>query len=261
MIRPMQTPNLLPREQVIYVRTADAGRRAETRCSTCAIKDKCLPAGVSETDVGRLDGLAFARRRIKEGEELFSAGQQFSFVYAVRSGTLKTTLATVDGREQVSGYIMAGELLGLDGLASGFHSTSAIALEDAEVCAIPYAQLAQLGTESPRMYLAISRLLSGEIVRDRRLMVLLGSMNAEERLAAFLVDVSDRMKARGYSASEFHLRMSRADIGSYLGMTLETVSRAFSSFQRQRMIDVDKKHVRILDLDAMRAMSGETVHH
>lgn len=244
-----------------YARTAHEASRAETRCSTCPIKDKCLPAGASERDLGRLDSLKFARRRIKEGEVLFHSGQPFAFVYAVRSGTLKATLATSDGREQVGGFAMAGELLGLDGMASGTHSTTVTALEDAEVCAIPYAQLLQLGADSPRMHLTLTRLMSIEIVRERRLMLLLGSMNAEERLAAFLADMSGRMKARGYSASEFHLRMSRADIGSYLGMTLETVSRAFSSFQRQRLLEVDKKHVRILDLEAVRAMSGDVLPH
>lgn len=263
----MQTPELLTRERAVsaarsvtYARTAPLAGD-EPRCSACPLKDKCLPAGLAEPDVARLDGLKFARRRIKEGEVLFHAGQPFAFLYAVRSGTLRTTLATSDGREQVSGFAMAGELLGLDGLAAGAHSTTAVALEDADVCAIPYAQLAQLGAESARMYLTLSRLMSGEIVRERRLMVLLGSLNAEERLAAFLVDISKRMKARGYSASEFHLRMSRADIGSYLGMTLETVSRAFSSFQRQRLLEVDKKHVRIVDRDALFAISGEAVVH
>ena len=146
---------------------------------------------------------------------------------------------------------MAGELLGLDGLASGKHASSAIALEDGEICAIPYAHLTELATVSPHLHLAMSRMMSREIVREHGLMMLLGSMNAEERLAAFLLNVSQRMKARGWSPSEFHLRMSRAEIGSYLGMKLETVSRTFTSFQHQGLLKVDKKHVKILDLDAL----------
>ena len=222
-----------------------------TQCSTCHLKDLCLPCGLTGTDVQRLDGLKFARRRIKEGQALYHEGEKFQFIYAVRSGTFKSHLTLKDGREQVTGFQMAGELLGLDGLASGQHASSAVALEDAEICAIPYAHLSELATGSTDLQHVISRLMSREIVREHSLMMLLGSMNAEERLAAFLLNISQRLKARGYSASEFHLRMSRAEIGSYLGMKLETVSRTFSAFQHQRLLDVDKKHVRIIDIDGL----------
>jgi CRP/FNR family transcriptional regulator len=220
----------------------------KTQCSTCHLKDLCLPCGLAGNDVARLDRLMFARRRIGEGQALYHEGDRFQFIYAVRSGTFKSTLNLKDGREQVTGFQMAGELLGLDGLASGKHASSALALEDAEICAIPYSHLSELASTSAELQHVISRLMSREIVREHSLMMLLGSMNAEERLAAFLLNISQRMKARGYSASEFHLRMSRAEIGSYLGMKLETVSRTFSAFAQQRLLDVDKKHVRILDL-------------
>ena len=223
----------------------------KTLCSTCHLKDLCLPCGLAGDDVERLDGLKFARRRIKEGQALYLEGERFQFLYAVRSGTFKSTLTLKDGREQVTGFQMAGELLGLDGLASGKHASSAVALEDAEICAIPYAHLSEIAATSTDLQHVISRLMSREIVREHSLMMLLGSMNAEERLAAFLLNISQRMKARGYSASEFHLRMSRAEIGSYLGMKLETVSRTFSAFAAQRLLEVDKKHVRILDLDGL----------
>jgi CRP/FNR family transcriptional regulator len=193
----------------------------------------------------------FARRKVKMGHTLYREGDKFQFIYAVRSGTFKSSLTLKDGREQVSGFSMAGELMGLDGLAHGQHASAATALEDAEICAIPYAHLMDLAAINPSLQHIVSRLMSREIVREHSLMMLLGSMNAEERLAAFLLNVSQRMKARGYSASEFHLRMSRAEIGSYLGMKLETVSRTFSAFQAQRLLEVDKKHIRILDLDGL----------
>jgi CRP/FNR family transcriptional regulator len=155
---------------------------------------------------------------------------------------------------------MAGELLGLDGVANGVHASTGVALEDAEVCAIPYANLNELASQSPNLQMGMARLMSREIVREHSLMMLLGSMNAEERLAAFLLNLSQRMKARGYSANEFHLRMSRAEIGSYLGMKLETVSRTFSAFQQQALLEVDKKHVRILDLDRLARVVGNRVH-
>jgi CRP/FNR family transcriptional regulator len=222
-----------------------------TQCSTCHLKELCLPCGLAGSEVERLDGLKFARRRLKEGQALYHEGEKFQSIYAVRSGTFKSTLNLKDGREQVTGFQMAGELLGLDGLASGKHASSALALEDAEICAIPYAHLSDLAATSPELQYVISRLMSREIVREHSLMMLLGSMNAEERLAAFLLNISQRMKARGYSASEFHLRMSRAEIGSYLGMKLETVSRTFSAFAQQRLLEVDKKHVRIVDLEGL----------
>jgi CRP/FNR family transcriptional regulator, anaerobic regulatory protein len=248
----------VPRESA---RTESALPAIKTLCSSCHLKDLCLPCGLTGSDVQRLDGLKFARRRVKEGESLFHEGDRFQFIYAVRSGTFKSVLNLKDGREQVTGFQMAGELMGLDGLASGKHASSAIALEDAEICAIPYAHLSELATVSPDLHLVMSRLMSREIVREHSLMMLLGSMNAEQRLAAFLLNISQRLKARGYSASEFHLRMFRVDIGSYLGMKLETVSRTFTAFQQQRLLQVDKKHVRIIDLDALQAVfDGNTVH-
>ena len=185
------------------------------------------------------------------GESLYFEGDPFRFVYAVRSGTFKSSLTLANGREQVSGFHLAGELMGLDGLASGKCASTATALEDTEVCAIPYANLSEQAATSPGLQMVLTRLMSREIVREHGLMMLLGSMNAEERLAAFLVNLSQRMKARGYSPCEFHLRMSRAEIGSYLGMKLETVSRTFSAFQQQGLLEVDKKHIRIVDLEGL----------
>ena len=231
-----------------------------TLCSTCHLKDLCLPGGLATPDVQRLDELKFARRRVKEGQALYHEGERFQFIYAVRSGTFKSSLMLKDGREQVTGFQMAGELLGLDGLAAGKHASSATALEDAEICAIPYAHLSELAANSTDLQHVISRLMSREIVREHSLMMLLGSMNAEERLAAFLLNISQRMKARGYSPSEFHLRMSRAEIGSYLGMKLETVSRTLSAFQQQRVLEVVKKHIRITDLDGLGRSYEVRVH-
>jgi len=232
----------------------------KTLCSNCHLKDLCLPCGLDGSDVERLDGLKFGRKRIKAGEELYRGGEKFQFIYAVRSGTFKSSLMLADGREQVSGFHMAGELMGLDGVANGRHASAATALEDAEVCAIPYTHLTELASDSTDMQMLMARLMSREIVREHSLMMLLGSMNAEERLAAFLLNISQRMKARGYSANEFHLRMSRAEIGSYLGMKLETVSRTFSAFQQQRLLEVDKRHICILDLDGLNRAFQARVH-
>ena len=231
-----------------------------THCSNCHLRDLCLPCGMAGGDVERLDSLMFGRRRVLTGQTLYREGDGFQFIYAVRSGTFKSSLMLSDGREQVSGFYMAGELMGLDGVAHGAHASSTTALEDAEICTIPYAHFASVAASNPGMQHVVSRLMSREIVREHSLMVLLGSMNAEERLAAFLLNLSQRLKARGYSASEFHLRMSRAEIGSYLGMTLETVSRTFSAFQQQRLLEVDKRHIRITDLDGLTRAFETRVH-
>ncbi|OGB07681.1 MAG: transcriptional regulator, partial [Burkholderiales bacterium RIFCSPHIGHO2_12_FULL_61_11] len=217
----------------------------KTLCSGCNLRDLCLPCGLAGSDVKRLDDMRFGRRRVKASQTLYREGDRFRFIYAVRSGTFKSSLLLADGREQVSGFYMAGEVMGLDGVAHGAHASSATALEDTEVCAIPYAHLTELAAGNSGMQQVVSRLMSCEIVREHSLMMLLGSMNAEERLAAFLLNHSQRLKARGYSAIEFHLRMSRAEIGSYLGMTLETVSRTFSAFQQQHLLEVDKRYVRL----------------
>jgi CRP/FNR family transcriptional regulator len=232
----------------------------QTQCSSCHLRELCLPGGMAGGDVQLLDRLKFGRRKVQAGQTLYREGDSFQFIYAVRSGTFKSSLTLADGREQVSGFHMAGELMGLDGLAHGKHASSSTALEDTEVCAIPYTHLTELAAGNAGMQHVVNRLMSREIVREHSLMMLLGSMNAEERLAAFLLNLSQRLKARGYSASEFHLRMSRAEIGSYLGMKLETVSRTFSAFQQQRVLEVDKRHIRVIDLDGLTRAFEMRVH-
>jgi CRP/FNR family transcriptional regulator len=239
---------------------AQAATPLQTLCSTCHLRDLCLPCGLTGSDMQRLDGLMFGRRKVAAGQALYHAGERFQYIYAVRSGTFKSSLAHLDGREQVSGFHMAGELMGLDGLAHGKLASTSTALEDSEVCAIPYAHLMELAAGNAGLQHVVGRLMSREIVREHSLMLLLGSMNAEERLAAFLLNLSQRLKARGFSAHEFHLRMSRAEIGSYLGMKLETVSRTFSAFQQQGLLDVDKRHIRITDPDGLTEAFGARVH-
>ena len=232
----------------------------KTQCSSCHLRDLCLPCGMNVNDVDRLDSMMFARRKVKAGQTLYREGDRFQYIYAVRAGTLKSSLMLSDGREQVSGFHIAGELVGLDGVAQGHHASATMALEDTEICAIPYAHLSELSVGAGGMQHVISRLMSREILREHSLMMLLGSMNADERLAAFLLNLSQRYAARGYSEREFHLRMSRAEIGSYLGMKLETVSRTFSAFQQQRLLEVDKRHIRITDIEGLKRRFEVRVH-
>lgn len=223
--------------------------RIPTHCGTCNLREVCIPCGLPGTSEALLDDLVYTRRKVKRGETLYRSGAEFDSLYAVRSGFFKSRVVLEDGRDQVTAFHMAGEILGMDGIGSGAHTTDLIALEDSEVCVIPYTHL-----EQPELQRQLHKVMSRELVRDQGVMMLLGTMRAEERLAAFLLNLSQRFLARGYSQSEFHLRMTRDEIGSYLGLSLETVSRLFSRFGEDGLIAVQQKHIRILDIDGLKAV-------
>ena len=229
----------------------------KTVCSTCNLRELCLPFGLSLEELERLDDLISTRRRIKRGDYLYRVGDGFDAIYAIRSGFFKTDVLLEDGREQVTGFQMGGELLGLDGISTEHHTCNAIALEDSEICAIPFARLESLSREIHTLQRHFHKVMSREIVRDHGVMMLLGTMRAEERLAAFLLNLSQRFTTRGFSHAEFYLRMTREEIGSYLGLKLETVSRAFSRFQEEGHIAVQQKHVRILNVDGLKALLNQ----
>jgi CRP/FNR family transcriptional regulator len=223
-------------------------------CSQCNMRELCLPLGLSENDMGRLDNLIGGGRKLKRGHHLYRAGDPFESIFAVKTGFFKTDVLTEDGRDQVTGFQMGGEILGLDGISSEIHTCNAVALEDSEVCLIPFTDLEVLSSEIRSLQHHLHKVMSREIVRDHGVMMLLGTMRAEERLAAFLLNLSQRFSARGYSPTEFHLRMTREEIGSYLGLKLETVSRAFSRFQDEGLISVQQKHIRILAVPRLKAL-------
>ena len=189
-----------------------------------------------------------ARRRVPRGERLFAARERFVSLYTVRYGSFKTSLPGERGHEQITGFFMPGDMLGLDGLAAECHAVDAVALEDSEVDVTPRAALESVGHGNSELHNQLNTRLAREIVRHQRTMILLGTMIAPQRLAAFLLDLSKRFAAQGYSPNEFHLRMTRGEIASYLGLKLETVSRLFSEFARDGLIWVQSKHVRIVDL-------------
>ena len=193
--------------------------------------------------------LVYTRKRVKRGEHLYHSGEAFDSIYALRSGFFKSSVVLEDGRDQVTGFHMAGEIVGMGGIGTERHTADLIALEDSEVCIIPYGRL-----EEPGLQRQLHKAMSRELVRDQGVMMLLGTMRAEERLAAFLLNLSQRFVARGFSPSEFHLRMTREEIGSYIGLSLETVSRLFSRFQEDGLITVQQKHIRILDIPGLKAV-------
>ncbi len=230
-------------------------------CSACSLQELCLPAGLAIDEMHQLDEIVNRKRPLKRGEYLYRAGGTLQSLFAVRTGFFKSCVMHDDGREQVAGFHMAGELLGMDGIGSGKHMCDAVSLEDSEVCEIPFGELENLSRDIPTLQQHFHRIMSREIARDYGVMLLLGSMRAEERLAVFLLNLSQRFAARGYSPNRFLLRMTRHEIGSYLGLKLETISRALSHFQTEGIIAVQNKNVEIKDADRLRAMVGQSAGH
>jgi len=221
-------------------------------CSSCNLREICLPVGLNPDEINKLDEMVEKRRKVKQGELLFSSGDAFTSLYAIRTGFFKTCISSEDGREQVTGFQMAGEIMGLDGIVTDRHNCNAVALEDAEVCLMPFASIEDLSREFPVLQRHVHKIMSREIVRENGVMMLLGNMRAEERVAAFLLNLVKRLHARGYSQTELTLRMTREEIGSYLGLKLETVSRTFSKFSEDGIIEVKQRYVRILEPDALK---------
>ena len=232
-------------------------RDLKTHCSTCSMRELCLPVGLDTDELKLIDALLGARIRLKKGESLYRAGDAFHSLFAIRLGSLKTTVLAEDGREQVSGYHMLGDIIGLDGIGTEHHGCQAVALEDTEVCVLPFERLEELAREVPPLQHNLYQFLSREISRDHNVMLLLGSMRAEERLAVFLLNLADRYRRRGYSSTEYVLRMTREEIGSYLGLKLETVSRLFSRFQEEGLIQVQGRAVKLLDTAALKQLVGQ----
>jgi CRP/FNR family transcriptional regulator, anaerobic regulatory protein len=221
-------------------------------CSNCNLRELCMPVGFDQKDMKKLDTVVKTRRRVKQGELLFGDGDTFTSLYAIRTGVFKTSVSSEDGREQVIGFQMAGEIVGLDGIVNDLHSCNAVALEDSDVCVMPFSNVEELSREFPVLQRHVHKIMSREIVRENKVMMLLGNMRAEERLAAFLLNLVQRLHARGFSKSEIVLRMTREEIGSYLGMKLETVSRTFSKFSEEGIIEVKQRYVRIIEPEALK---------
>ena len=245
---PVRTIRMAPRAESGRARPSKVAA-IPTNCSTCKLRELCLPCGMAASEPQKLGDLVYTRKRVKRGDTLFRAGADFDSLYAVRTGFFKSSVVLEDGRDQVTGFHMAGEVLGMDGIGTGNHTADLTALEDSEVCLIPYSHL-----EEPSLQRQLHKVMSRELVRDQGVMTLLGTMKAEERLAAFLLNLSQRFTARGFSANEFHLRMTRDEIGSYLGLSLETVSRLFSRFADDGLIAVQQKHIRILDVKGLKGV-------
>jgi CRP/FNR family transcriptional regulator len=226
------------------------------KCSTCVLGQFCIPVGLSHEELIKVDALVKERITLKKGDVLYRHGSPMSSVYSVRFGTLKTEHCLSDGRSQIIGFHLPGEILGLDAIGDGYHQSDAIALEDSEACIIRFTEFESLASQIPTLQNQFHRILSRELTQDQRHLLSLGSLRAEERLAGFLLNLSERLTARGYTNHEFDLRMSREEMGSYLGIQIETVSRMLSRFAEAGLIQVKQRHVKLIDITGLYELAG-----
>ncbi|TCS39416.1 CRP/FNR family transcriptional regulator [Paucimonas lemoignei] len=227
-------------------------------CASCSLHQLCLPMGLDETDMQRLDQIIGRRRRIAKDEILYRMDDPFNMLYAIRFGHFKTYQVNANGERQITGFQMAGELLGMDAISTERHQCDAMALEDSEVCEIPFRQLEDLFGHIPNLLRHFHRIMSQEITREQNVMLLLGNMRAEQKFAAFLVNLASRYQTRGYSSTTFQLRMSREEIGNYLGLTIESISRLISKFKKGGWLRVSNREVEILAPERLKAIAAGT---
>ena len=196
------------------------------------------------------------RRRIEPGQYLYRAGQPMNALFLVRVGSVKTCELSEDGREQVTGFRMAGELLGVESIGMATYACDVIALESSEIWELPYPPVITACIRIPELQQALTAAMAEEIRRNRSWMLALGTLTAEQRVAAFLLDVASRYEGMGFSGKHFILRMSRADMASYLALKHETVSRALTHLADANCISVQRRELRIVDRDTMHRMAG-----
>ncbi len=234
----------------------DAGN-LKVRCRDCNLRELCFPHGMNDEELSNMDAVVEQPKSLHKNDFLYRDGDKTVALYAVRSGCVKTMTESANGDEQIVGFHLAGELLGLDGFADGVHTCNAVALETASVCELPLNQLETLCHKLPGLQKQMRRIMGKEVSKDHKLLLLLGKMAADERLASFLLSLSARMEERHWNANEFNLMMPRQDISNYLGMAVETVSRLFASFQNKKIIEVDRRHITILDMSRLKMMVGD----
>lgn len=228
----------------------------QVSCGNCRLNSICLPLALESDDVAQLDSIIQRSKPLQKNQHLYREGDDFQSVFAVRSGTLKAYRTTDDGREQVTGFYFPGEIVGMDGIANNTHASSAKSLETAAVCEIPFSSLEKLSAMMPNLQRHFFQLMSHEITEDQQLITLLSKNSADERVAALMLSISSRNARRKLSATQFRLPMSRVDIGNYLGLTVETVSRVFSRMQKMQVLQVDNKEIEILDIEGLRRMAN-----
>lgn len=228
-------------------------------CGNCRLNTICLPISLHIDDIDKLNSIVQRGKPLQKGDYLYRANAPFDSVYAIRSGAVKAITLSDNGEEQVTGFYLPGEVVGMDGIADNRYTNSVIALETASVCEIPFHRMEELSLQIPNLQRHFFQLMSREITQDQQIITLLSKSSAEERIAALLLSISSRNSRRQLSATAFRLPMSRTDIGNYLGLTIETVSRIFTRLQKQEVIHVDKKEVLITNMEQLRSIANGDV--
>ena len=232
--------------------------KIKVSCENCNLAELCLPRGLDKEDMELLEQTLRRANPLQKGEYLFRAGDKMGSLHAVRSGSVKLYTHDDEGNEQIIGFYFPGEILGLDGIETDTHTCSAIAMETSSLCSFPFNTLSDLCMKIPALQEQMFRLMSRELSYENQLLLTIGKKSAEERIATFLLSLSNRFKRLGYSANEFKLAMSRQEIGNYLGLTIETVSRIFGRLQKSGLIETDRKFITIADMPGLQAMCGAT---
>ena len=225
-------------------------------CSECSLRSLCLPLGLDKDGLDKLDKLVKRPKPLQRDQFLYRTGDLFRSIFVVRAGSVKTFTISQTGEQQITGFHLPGELIGLDGVGTDSHCCDAQALETTSICQLPFSQLEELSLSVPGLQKQLHRLMSKEFVSEQHLPLQLGKMNAEQRLASLLVNLSVRSAQRGFSATEFNLSMTRTNIGNYLGLAVETVSRQFTQFQEKALIKAVRRNIHILDLVELKRIAG-----
>ena len=229
---------------------------ASINCQECGFSQLCLPFSLNDSELDKLDHIIQRKRPAHKGDHLFEAGKPLQALYAVRTGSFKTYTLTEQGEEQISGFHLPGDVIGFDAIGENNHPSYAQALETAMVCEIPFNNLDNLLDQLPKLRQQLMRLMSQDISGDQQMMLLLNRKTAEEKLAAFLTNLAQRFANRGFSRKEFRLTMTRGEIGNYLGLTVETISRLLGRFHKDDLIHVDGKVLTITNFDEVSRVAG-----
>lgn len=227
-------------------------------CSNCSLRELCIPQGMTEDELKLVDAIVERKKPVHKNDYLFRAGDTNRSLYAVLSGSVKTLVDNPNGEEQIVGFHLPGELLGMDGFSGDAHTCSAVALETSSVCEFPLDKIDEICHDVPSIQYAMRRLMGKEVTKDHAMLLLLGRMSAEEKLASFLISLSKRMAQRHWKPTEFNLTMPRQDIANYLGLAVETVSRLFAHLQDEKIIEVDRRRVNIADMERLKAIVGDS---
>lgn len=231
--------------------------KIKVNCENCTLHELCLPHGLTQPDLQRLDSIVDRTQPLHKGDVLFRPGDRFLNLFSVRTGCIKLTICSNEGEEQIIGFYLPGEIVGLDGIEKDIHSCTATALDTSSLCAIPFTNLSSICKEVPALNERIFKVMGRELSHENRLLLTITKKHADGRIATFLLSLSARFSRLGYSATEFRLPMSRSEIGNYLGLTFETVSRSMNKLQKQGLITINHKYITILDLEALRQACSE----